>query len=234
VEKLIYVLWRDPAEAPDAYAQRLRSSLSAGLRGAGVRGLRLNLVDSAVAPAAGLRQMHTQPQPDAFASAWVDSAIAGLRRPVDAVIAAHSQRSAAYLVSESQPLVNRLHPPQAGERTEGFAQIALLKRPARLDYEAWLDIWHNSHTAMASETQSHFEYIQNLVVRRLTADGPAWDAIVEECFPSAAMTDPLVFFDAPGDEAKFQRNLKRMMDSVQRFIEMERLDVVPTSQYWMF
>jgi hypothetical protein len=234
MEKLIYILWRDPAETPDAYAQRLRSSLGAGLRDAGARGLKINVADSAVTPAAGLRQMHLLPQADAFANVWVDSAVASLRAPVDALIAAHSLRHAAYLVSESQPLRNRRRQSQAGERTEGFAQMALLKRPAKLDYESWLDIWHNSHTTVAVETQSNFEYIQNLVVRRLTPDGPAYDAIVEECFPAAAMSDPYTFFDAVGDEAKFQHNLKRMMDSVQRFIDMDQLDVVPTSQYQMF
>ena len=48
------------------------------------------------------------------------------------------------------------------------------------------------------------------------------------------LRDPYVFFDAVGDEAKFQHNLKRMMDSVFRFIDMERIDVVPTSQYPMY
>ncbi|WP_029923134.1 EthD domain-containing protein [Nevskia soli] len=234
MEKVIYVLWRDPVETPDAYAQRLRLSLAAGLRDAGARGLKINVADTAVEPAAGLRQMHVLPQADAFINVWVDSAIASQRQPFDAVIAAHSLRYAAYLVSESQPLRNRRRQPQPGERTEGFAQMALLRRPEKLGYEEWLDIWHNSHTAVAVETQSNFEYIQNLVVRRLTPDGPAYDAIVEECFPAAAMTDPYVFFDAEGDEAKFQHNLKRMMDSVARFIDMERLDVVPTSQYPMF
>lgn len=234
MEKVIYVLWRDPVETPDAYAQRLRLSLAAGLLDAGARGLKINVADTAVEPAAGLRQMHVLPQADAFINVWVDSAIASQRQPFDAVIAAHSLRYAAYLVSESQPLRNRRRQPQPGERTEGFAQMALLRRPEKLGYEEWLDIWHNSHTAVAVETQSNFEYIQNLVVRRLTPDGPAYDAIVEECFPAAAMTDPYVFFDAEGDEAKFQHNLKRMMDSVARFIDMERLDVVPTSQYPMF
>lgn len=234
MEKLIYALWRDPAAAPDAYAQRLRSELSPALRDAGARGLKLNVSDSAVEAAAGLRQVHLQPQPDAFVNLWVDSAITALRRPLDQLIAAHCLRHAAYLVSESQPLRNRRRPAPPGDRTEGFAQMALLRRPERLSHEEWLDIWHNSHTTVAVETQSNFEYIQNLVIRRLTPDGPAWDAIVEECFPAAAMTDPYVFFDAAGDEAKFQHNLKRMMDSVQRFIEMNRLDVVPTSQYLMF
>src|SRR3546814_5310897 len=60
------------------------------------------------------------------------------------------------------------------------------------------------------ETQSNFEYRQNVVVRPLSDDAPAIDAFVEECFPPDAMTDPHVFFDAVGDEAKFQRNLDAM------------------------
>jgi hypothetical protein len=162
----------------------------------------------------------------------VDTAIASYRKALDEAVAAHSARHAIYLVSESVPLPNARA--VAGQRTEGFSQMALLRRPAQQSYEQWLDVWHNSHTPIARETQSHFEYTQNLVVRRLTPDGPDYDAIVEECFPAGAMTDPYVFFDAVGDEAKFQHNLKRMMDSVVRFIDMQRIDVVPTSQYPMF
>lgn len=233
MEKLIYALWRGPAVSADDYGAELRRDLPAALEQAGARGLKINVADAAVDAAAGLRQGSPQAAPDAFLNIWVDSAIAALRQPVDEVVSAHSQRHAAYLVTESQPLRNRRRQ-GPGERTDGFAQIALLRRPARLTQEQWLDIWHNSHTPVAVETQSNFEYIQNVVVRRLTADGPDYDAIVEECFPAAAMTDPYVFFDAAGDEDKFQRNLKRMMDSVHRFIEMDRIEVVPTSQYPMF
>ena len=45
------------------------------------------------------------------------------------------------------------------------------------------------------------------------------------------MTDPQAFFDAAGDEDKFQRNLQAMMESCQRFIDFDKIDVIPTSQY---
>jgi hypothetical protein len=233
MEKLIYALWRDPAGTPDEWSEGLRSDLAPLLAAAGARGLKINVADAAVEPAAALRQGKLEALPHGFLNLWVDSAIAALRQPLDLIVAAHSARHAAYLVCESQPLRNQ-RKQAPGERTEGFAQIALLRRPARLSHEQWLDTWHNLHTPVAVETQSNFEYIQNLVVRRLTPGGPDYDAIVEECFPAAAMTDPYLFFDAAGDEDKFQRNLKRMMDSVQRFIEMERIEVLPTSQYPMF
>lgn len=234
MEKIIYLLWRDPRQDAGTYAIQLRERLGPALQAAGARHLCLNLDDADVRAASALRQKTLDVQPDAIAQVWVDSAIAFLRRDVDAVIGAHAARHAAYLVTESAAIVNRTHPPQPGTRTYGFAQIAFLRRPPRLAYAEWLDIWHNSHTRVGIETQSNFEYRQNVVIRALSADAPAIDALVEECFPPAAMQDPYVFFDAVGDEAKFQRNLDAMMKSVHRFIDMDAIDVVPTSQYQMF
>lgn len=52
-----------------------------------------------------------------------------------------------------------------------------------------------------------------------------------ECFPAAAMTDPQACFDAAGDEVKFRRSLQAMIGSCQRFIDFDRIDLVPASQY---
>lgn len=235
MEKVIYLLWRDPAIKPEAFAAALHASLVPELREANARQVWLNVADADVAKAVGLKQVLLKPQPEAIVQVWVDSAIAHLRAPVDAAIARAGQRHAAYLVTESQPIVNVKHPPRAGTtRTFGFAQIALLRRPASLPYADWLDVWHNSHTQVAIETQSTFEYVQNVVIRALTPDAPALDAIVEECFPPEAMTDFKAFFDAPGDEAKFKANFQRMLHSVARFIEPGKIDVIPTSQYLSF
>jgi len=150
---------------------------------------------------------------------------------VDAAIAATAGRFDAYLVTESQPLRNERYPPMPGQRSYGFAQIALLKKPQRLGYAEWLANWHDGHTPVAIETQSTFEYIQNVVVRALTPGARPYDAIVEECFPPSAMSDPHAFFDAVGDPEKFQRNLDRMMASVGRFLDLGTIDVLATSQY---
>jgi hypothetical protein len=193
--------------------------------------LQVNVVDSAVAAGAGLKQTNSSPPLEAVVQVWMDSAIAHLRAPIDAAVAANTARFAAYLVTESQPLRNYKHPAKVGERTEGFAQIALLRKPQAQPYAEWIDVWHNSHTKIAIDTQSTFEYIQNVVIRPLTANAPPLDAMVEEGFPIGALNDPYTFFDAVGSEEKFQANLKTMMDSVVRFIDMTKIDVAPTSQY---
>jgi hypothetical protein len=237
LEKVIYVLWRHPNDSSADFSQRLRGEVADELKGLAARGLQINVADAAVEPAAGLRQVSTRPQMEGMLSLWVDTAIGKFRRPFDAVIEAGVGRMAAYLVTESQPICNTKHPATPGERTAGFSQLAFLNRPPWLLHEAWLDVWHNSHTQVAIDTQSTFFYVQNVVVRSLTHGAPQIDAVVEECFPSEAMTTPQAFFDAVGDEDKFQRNVRAMTESCRRFIEISRvdnkmvIDVVPTSQY---
>lgn len=234
MEKVIYVVWRNPAMTIDAFGQQLRLVLAPQLKALGVRSLRINVADAAVAVASGIWQKHQTPPVEAIVQVWLDSAITLRRAVVDAAIAAVSVRHAAYLVTESVPLPNTLHPARHGRRTEGFAQIALFPHMASISHEQFLQIWQESHTRVAIETQSNFEYVQNRVVRALTPGAAEIHAIVEESFPTGAMTDPQLFFDALGDPAKFNRNLKLMMDSVSRFIDMTRIDVAPTSQYPMF
>ena len=231
MEKIISVVWRSEHTSAEEFSQHLRTSLADKLLSLGARGLQVNVADDEVQAADGLRQTATLPQMHGTLSLWVDSAVAAFRQPFDQVIEGEVARIACYLVTESQPIRNTRFPPQPGERTTGFSQLAFLKRPPRLTHEAWLDVWHNRHTQVAIDTQDNFLYVQNVVVRSLTHAAPPYDAIVEECFPAAAMTNPYAFFNAVGDEEKLQRNLQTMMESCARFIDFDKIDVLPTSQY---
>lgn len=234
MEKVLYVIWRGKtgnSADREALDRRLRGEIAEKLLALGARGVQVNLADAAVQPADGLRQVNSRPQMDGLISVWMDSANKMFRQPFDDLIESAVERMAAYLVTESQPIRNTRFPAEPGQRTTGFSQLAFLRRPPRLTPEAWLDVWHNYHTRVAIDTQDNFVYVQNVVVRPLTLGSPPIDAVVEECFPAAAMTDPQAFFDAVGDEAKFQQNLASMMESCNRFIDFDKIDVVPTSQY---
>jgi hypothetical protein len=231
MEKVVYVLWRDAQKPTQAWSHTLRAQLADTLLSLGAHGVQINVADADVEPAAALRQQNTQPGIDGMVAVWIDSAVPMLRQQYDDAVRTIVPHSAAYLVTESQPIRNTRFPSKAGERTTGFSQLAFLKRPPRLTHEAWLDVWHNHHTRVAIDTQDNFFYVQNVVVRALTHGAPPFDAIVEECFPAAAMTNPHAFFDAVGDEEKFQRNLQTMMESCGRFIDFDKIDVIPTSQY---
>ncbi len=231
MEKVVVALWAPEGENRADYAARLLESLPAALGAAGAQRIRLNVRDGDVAPADMMVQRWQAPQQDAVVQFWVDSANGRFRGAVDAVLAAHSAHFAAWLVCESTIIANADHPPRPQARTWGFSQSTFLAFRTDLPREAALAHWVGEHTRVAIETQSNFEYVQNIVVRPLTEDAPAYDAFVEECFPPEAMTAPEVFFDALGDPVKFEANARTMMDSCTRFIDFSRIDVIPTSQY---
>jgi hypothetical protein len=223
MEKVIYTLY-------GAEGNKVLAELAAALP-ATVSSLRVNLQDSDVAAGNGLIQSRGDTLASAVVQLWLPSSNAIFRGEVDDAIAAFCESFHAWLVVESTIIANEKYPPKAGNRTEGFSQMALLTLPERLDWQQWRAIWRDYHTQIAIDTQSNFEYVQNLVVEPLTDGAPPYVAIVEECFPLAALTDPYVFFDAVGDQEKFDKNLGIMMGSVGRFIDQGTIDVFPTSQF---
>jgi hypothetical protein len=230
VEKIIYALWRDRSEPRDAFNARLLGEV-ASLLTPMVRALRINVQDDAVATGTSPRITSTRPQMEAVVQLWLDSANDAARAGVDAIVAGVAPRHAAWLASESTVLPNRLHTPAPDERTEGFSQIVFLGLPPRLSWTAWRNIWERQHSAVAVDTQANFEYVQNLIVRPLTYGAPSYVAMIEECFPAAALHDEAVYFDAVGDAARLAENQRLMMESCARFIDFDRIDCIPTSQF---
>ncbi len=231
MEKVIVALWAPAGESRADYGARLLAQLPAALKAAGASGIRLNLRDATVEPAAALVQQWQQPQQDAVAQFWLPSANAIFRQPVDDILAAHSSRFEAWLVAESTIIPNADHPPQPGSRTWGWSQASFISFLPNQSWEASIRHWHSHHTRVAIDTQSNFEYVQNVIVRALTDNAPAYGAFVEECFPLEAMTDGRVFFDAVDDDAKFATNTQAMNESCAGFIEFTRIDIIPTSQF---
>lgn len=206
--------------------------------------VQINVVDDAVAPADHLRIVHRTPAPNAFVSLWLPTGHLTTREPIDLSIRAAAGDGAhlvAYLVTESCPLVatDPDHTVPPGTRTPGFAQMALLRRPADQTRDDFLAAWLDHHTQVAIETQSTFSYTQHITVRPLAVAGATTpepphdpiDGIVEECFPAAAMGDPHVFFDADGDDERLRNHTSRMVASTSVFLDYDRLDVIPTSRY---
>ena len=231
MEKVICLLWSEEGCDRAVFNSALLAGLPHALANAGAIGVRLNLEDATSAAGAHLRQSRGERQHDAMVQFWLPSANRLLRAGVDAALDAACERWCGWVVAESTIIANTAHPVRLGRRTEGWAQVAFLTQPDRLTHAEWLALWQDRHTLVAIETQANFEYVQNLVVRPLNDDAPPYVAIVEECFPEAALTDPLVFFDAAGDPARFKANLDRMMESCDAFIDRGTIDVIPTGQY---
>lgn len=192
MEKVLYLLNAPEGITSDRLREQLVDDVAPRLLAAGAHRVQVNVMDSDVGAAAASRlRSGTGPCPDAMVSVWVDSANEPLRTAYDAVLGEEDAAFAAYLVTESAPLPG---PPVVGRRP-GYTQVSFLQRPGRLDEQAWLRHWQDHHTQVAIDTQATTRYLQNFAIRPLTPDAPPCTAVVEECLPAGAMTDPAVFFD---------------------------------------
>jgi hypothetical protein len=217
--KVMYAVWGSDL-ATTLHDPALRERLKA----AGATRVQVNVDDADVAAAF---RIPTFPIPiGAIVSVWIDGEDAG---PVTAALTPAASDLAGYVVEERLPIP----PPAAsdGERMDTLANIALLRRPADLPEPEWRHNWLVDHTPVAIATQGTFGYVQNVVERTVTPDAPRIDAMVEELFPSVAMTDMHAFYGSGGDDAELNDRMTKMMASIARFGADRDLDLVPTSRY---
>jgi hypothetical protein len=225
VEKVMVTL--RSANPDEQWCTRLRTRVASQLSELDLAGLTVNVRDAPVS--ASMMTLTTlDPPVSAVVSIWTQQYYGAALRTALELLAAESQESAAYLVTESVPMPGPDVAPSA--RTPGLANIALLRRPPDLDVATWLQRWHIDHTPVAIATQATFGYTQNTVVRALTPDAPPIDAIVEELFPIEAVSDLHAFFGA-ADDADLGDRMGKMAASVARFGADRNIDTVPTSRY---
>lgn len=232
MEKVVWLLWGDPASTVDVVdAFRPLTAKSE------VLGLTVNQHDKEAAeapsPAPGPEGEAVQV---AEVTAWfenyqrrsvVEDAVAELSLPFD-----------AYLVVESvvddygtTPHAGLRDWPD-GERSPGVLTVAVIHRPASLSEAAWLHNWHEVQSPISGQLQPRTRYVRNQVVRALTLDAPDMGGIVEEGWPSAAhVADPMLFFNANGDPAVMKANIEQMMGNVIACLDLDRLRSTTMSEH---
>jgi hypothetical protein len=230
VEKLIYLLWGEAdGAAGDALREQLLGPVATHVLAAGVHALTVNVHDAAAAaapspaPAPQGERTHV-----AEVSVWLDSY--QRRESVEAALARATLPSSGYLVIESvvDDYGTTAHASERdwpdGERSPGVLTVALIHRPADLDYREWIRRWHDVQSPESGRLQPRTRYVRNEVIRSLDPDAPEVHGIVEEAWPSVEhVADPLLFFNADGDPATMQANLSRMLDNVQACLDLARL-----------
>ena len=229
MEKLVYVVWKPPADSDLEFARVLLEVVGPKLMALGARGLTLHLPDADAQAVSRARISRLQPPVSGLVSFWLDAA--DQRAPLERALAEATSRLAGYLVVESVPLRNTTQRAPLGRSTPGIVMVALIERPERMPWEDWIAHWHGPHRQVALETQCTFLYVRNVVVRALTPGAPPWAGIVEEGFPSEAVTDPMRWYKAEGSPETLKRNLKRMLESCQAFLDLDRVESHPMSEY---
>ena len=238
MEKIIYLISKSETISGDQFKRNLIREFSKKVNHL-VESLQIDVVDSGVEKASLTRvgeaaenQIPKIPIADGMVAVWVRSV--SLRNYIESILVKFTESFHGYLVTESEQLESKTLPVTPLDRTPGFDQIALLKKPSHQDYDDWLFKWQSLHTQVAIDTQSTCRYTQNVIVRALTKEAPDYVAIVEEGYPDkSAMFDPMIFYDAKGDKDRMLKNIQLMMESCSGFIDFEEFptDLIAMSQY---
>jgi hypothetical protein len=228
MEKLCYVLWKPPARSGPDFARALVEEAAPALLDAGALRLSLLAADAEAGSAQAARITRMADPLAGLACVWLDCV--DERRAIEERLGPHVARLAGYLVTESVPR-RRLDPLVPGARTPGITMLACLEKPERLSYSEWIAIWHERHTPLANEIQCTRRYVRNVVARALTPDAPPWLGLVEEAFPTAAVTNPDLWYEAGGDPQKLRERIGRMIASVKQFLDLDRVDSHPLGEW---
>lgn len=230
MEKLCYVLWKPAGQSGAAFRDALLAQVVPGLRALGASRLALLVADEH-AEAVSKARITRQADPIAgMLSLWLDCVDA--HPHVEDALRRLAPRHAGYLVTESVVLPDTIHAaPAPGARTPGITMLALLEKPDRIAFDEWIAVWHGRHSPLALEIQSTYLYVRNVVARTLTPQAPPWRGLVEEGFPTEAVTDPMRWYDAGVDPEKLRERIGRMIASVREFLDVERVESHPLSEY---
>ena len=229
MEKIVFKLWRSDSDSLEKFKKSLLVDLPKTLESL-ISELQINIADEDVNEAAALAQTNYSQNPDAIVFIKVVSQY--YSENIISILQSFAIKVEGFIVSESIILQDDSKDHQ-GKRSEGFSQVVFLEKPLEMTEFDWFDHWTHHHTKIAIETQSNFTYIQNTVVRPLQKDSPNFIAVIEECFPSEAMSNPSIFYNAENDSELLLKNTELMMDSCSRFIDFQKIEVIPTSRYRM-
>jgi hypothetical protein len=236
VEKLVYLLWARPGEEGDRLRDRLLGETAPRLLDLGAQRLTVNVADSDAALPVPVPLPPGEAPVAAEVSLFLDCY--DRRSPFETALDATCARKAGYRVCESLYRDyggNRFSRPRDwpdGVRSPGVLMLTLLERPARLTREAWRAHWHGVQSPVSEEIQPRARYVRNEVLHALGADAPPFEGIVEECWPSARhLTDPMLFYCADGSEERMRSHLKRMLESVRGFLDLDRIRSFAMSEY---
>jgi hypothetical protein len=200
VEKLIWLVWRDAAdaacaEAPEAGAMRW---------GEDARGLVLT----------------------GYLSTWIDRV--ELRSPVDEALSGIGAARGCYVTVESAPIEYGAHRSWPdGTRSPGVSIVTAFDRVPGLDDESFYAGWHGSHTPLTFELHPMWQYLRHAVLRGLSVDAPRFAAIVlESCSTLDELLDPFTFFGAR-DRDELRANIERVNADLERFADRTTLQTTP-------
>ncbi len=232
MEKISYVIWKPAGVSDVAFRDQLVGDTAKRILDTpGVHGLSILCPDETTEALAPARITQVDDPHCGMVNVWVDLADALDRAPIELAVRDVTARLVGYLMVESVPLLNTTHTAAVGARTPGTTLMTSITPKEGMAYDAFLEHWQVIQREVAMETQCTYRYVRNVVVRPLTKGAPPWAGIVEEGFPTEAVTDPMLWYKANGSQEKLEENRGRMIESVSAFLDLSKIESHPTSEY---
>ena len=115
-----------------------------------------------------------------------------------------------------------------GNATPGICLLTLFNKKKSIDYNTFIDRWHNSHTPLSLKLHPLWNYNRNVVDNMGNNNAESWDGIVEEhCKTKAELLNPFKFFGRPyhiiPNMIDVYRDTKSFLDygSIEPYLAME-------------
>jgi len=133
-----------------------------------------------------------------------------------------------YKVSEALPVAYNKNW-QDGEATPGICLLTLFNKKKNIEYDRFLDIWHNSHTPLSLKIHPLWNYNRNVVENRDDQNIENWDGIVEEHFKEKShLLNPFKFF---GNPSKIIPNMIAVYSDTKSFLDYASIEPYLAMEY---
>lgn len=185
MEKIIYLVRGTTAEDHNTFSQRILATVKKASEDPVVQGLKVTLT-VVVPPRVSVIPFKKARM--AAVSAYIKSG-----HSVE-VLDRLSGIAGKYLVDEALP-VKYEKTWNDGDPTPGVCLLTLFNQKKSIDYETFINRWHNGHTPLSLRLHPLWNYSRNVVKDRVSGDGEKFDGIVEEQFRTTSeLMNPFKFF----------------------------------------
>ncbi len=138
--------------------------------------------------------------------------------------------SGGYVVEEAIPVAYEKNWDDL-QKTPGVCLLTLFRQKKGIDWDTFLDRWHNSHTPLSLKIHPLWNYNRNVVNEKVTDESYAWDGIVEEHLRTKSdLLNPLKFF---GNPLIMVFNMLRVYFDTNSFLDYRTIEPYYTTEIYI-
>jgi hypothetical protein len=116
-----------------------------------------------------------------------------------------------------------------GVQSPGVCLLTLFRQKKGIDYDTFIDRWHNSHTPLSLKLHPLWNYSRNVVKENLLDHAQPWDGIVEEHFRTPSdLLNPFKFF---GNPLTIAWNMMQVYTDTRSFLDYKTIEPYLVVEY---